>query len=45
MEKSLRKLPVVHFRQRIVGEFYAALVVREKVIVELKAAKAIAPDH
>ncbi len=35
----------VHFRQRIVGEFYADLVVEGKVIVELKAAKAIDPEH
>ena len=31
--------------QRIVGEFYADLFVEEKVMVELKAAKAIAPEH
>ncbi len=37
--------PHVHFRQRIVGEFYADLVVKGKVIVELKAAKAIAPKR
>jgi GxxExxY protein len=35
----------VHFRQRIIGEFYADLFVEGKVIVELKAAKAIAPEH
>ena len=35
----------VHFRQRIVGEFYTDLVVEGKVIVELKAAKAIVPEH
>ena len=35
----------VHFRQRIVGDFYADLVVEGKVIVELKAVKAIAPEH
>ncbi len=35
----------VHFRQRIVGEFYADLFVEGKVMVELKAAKAIAPTH
>jgi GxxExxY protein len=35
----------VHFRRRIVGDFYADLFVEEKVIVELKAAKAIAPEH
>ena len=33
------------FRQRIVGEFYADLFVDEKVIIELKVAKAIAPEH
>ncbi len=35
----------VHFRQRIVGEFYADLVVEGKIIVELKASKAIASEH
>ncbi len=35
----------VRFRQRIVGEFYADLIVDEKVIIELKVAKAIAPEH
>jgi GxxExxY protein len=35
----------VHFRQQIVGEFYADLFVEGKVIVELKAVKAIAPEH
>ena len=35
----------VHFRKRIIGDFYADLVVEGKVIVELKAAKAIAPEY
>ncbi len=35
----------VFFRNKIVGEFYADLFVDEKVIVELKAVKAIAPEH
>jgi GxxExxY protein len=35
----------VRFRQRIVGEFYADFFVDEKVIIELKVAKAIAPEH
>ena len=35
----------VHFRQQVVGEFYADLVVEGKVIIELKAVKAIAPEH
>ena len=48
-EKGLRvqcQQPLnVHFRQQVVGEFYADLVVEGKVIVELKAVKAIAPEH
>jgi GxxExxY protein len=35
----------VHFRNRIVGEFYADLFIDAKVIVELKAVKAIAAEH
>ena len=35
----------VAFRGRTVGTFYADLFVEEKVIVELKAAKVIAPEH
>ena len=35
----------VRFRSRVVGEFYADLLVEGKVIVELKAVKAIAPEH
>ena len=35
----------VRFRNRIVGEFYADMLVEGKVIVELKAVKAIAPEH
>jgi GxxExxY protein len=33
------------FRGECVGEFYADLFGEEKVIVELKAVKAIAPEH
>ncbi len=35
----------VHFRSTIVGEFYADLLVEEKVLIELKTAKAILPEH
>ncbi len=35
----------VRFRNRVVGEFFADLLVEGKVIVELKAVKAIAPEH
>jgi GxxExxY protein len=35
----------VLFRGECVGDFYVDLFVEEKVIVELKAVKAIAPEH
>ena len=35
----------VVFRQKCVGEFIADLLVEQRVIVELKAVKAIAPEH
>ena len=35
----------VSFRGQCVGEFFADLIVEGKVIVELKAVKAIAPEH
>jgi len=35
----------VLFRGECVGDFYADIFVEDKVIVELKAVKAIAPEH
>ncbi|MBZ5537970.1 MAG: GxxExxY protein [Acidobacteriia bacterium] len=35
----------VIFRGHCVGEYYADLLVEDKVIVELKAVKALAPEH
>ncbi len=35
----------VMFRKKCVGDFYVDIFVEEKVIVELKAVKAIAPEH
>jgi GxxExxY protein len=35
----------VKFRGETVGEFFADLLVENKVVVELKAVKAIAPEH
>lgn len=35
----------VKFRGVIVGEFYADLLVEDEVLVELKAIRAIAPEH
>ena len=47
--KGLRAEPEValrvHFRGQSVGEFAADLVVEEKVLVELKAVKTLAPEH
>jgi GxxExxY protein len=35
----------VNFRGECVGDFYADIFVEDKVIVELKAVKVIAPEH
>ncbi|HXF06397.1 MAG TPA: GxxExxY protein [Blastocatellia bacterium] len=35
----------VQFRNRVVGEFYADILVEGRVIVELKAAKALTGEH
>ncbi len=35
----------VHFQGAIVGEYYADLLVADKVIVELKTAERIQPEH
>ena len=40
-QRSIR----VMFRGEAVGDFYADILVEEKVIVELKAVKVIAPEH
>ena len=40
-QKSVRVL----FRGKPVGDFFADLVVEEKVIVELKSVKALIPEH
>jgi GxxExxY protein len=41
-----RQKPIeVLFRSQVVGDFYADLFVEGKVLIELKAVKAIAPEH
>ncbi|MFA5517464.1 MAG: GxxExxY protein [Desulfuromonadales bacterium] len=35
----------VHFRQQVVGDFFADMIVESQVLVELKAVKALAPEH
>ena len=43
---TLSQHPIkVMFRGECVGEFFADLFVEQKVIVELKAVKALAPEH
>ncbi len=48
-QKGLSAIPQcpisVMFRGECVGEFFSDILVDEKVIVELKTAKAIAPEH
>ncbi|MGD2079424.1 MAG: GxxExxY protein [Chloroflexota bacterium] len=36
---------VVHYAGEIVGEHFADLVVEDKVVIELKAAKSVKPEH
>ncbi len=43
---AISQYPIkVMFRGECVGDFYADVLVEEKVIVELKAVKVIAPEH
>ncbi len=44
--KAVRQAPIkVHFRNKLVGTFFADLLVEDSVILELKAAKSLAPEH
>ncbi len=44
--KARSQVPIpVKFRNSLVGEFFADLLVQDKVIVELKATRKIAPEH
>lgn len=35
----------VWFRDKVVGEFYADIVVNDQVLIELKAVRKLAPEH
>jgi len=35
----------VMFRKRMVGQFFADIIVEKKVLLELKAVRALAPEH
>ena len=44
--KVQTKVPLkVMFRGQIVGEFFPDIIVEDMVIIELKAVKALAPEH
>lgn len=45
LEVEAEKAIAVYYKGRIVGTFFADLVVNSKVIVELKAMEAIVPAH
>lgn len=45
LEVCQEKQIAVFYEQQIVGEYFADLVVSERVIVELKAARRILPEH
>ena len=35
----------VRFRNHLVGDFYADIVVENRIVLELKAVKNLAPEH
>lgn len=35
----------VHYKEKLIGEYFADIIVEEKVIIELKAAEAIVQEH
>lgn len=45
LETESQAAAKVFFRGQPVGDFYADILVEQKVIVELKAVRALAPEH
>jgi GxxExxY protein len=44
--KAQSQVPLkVFFRNQVVGEFYSDILVKDVVLIELKAVKALAPEH
>ena len=44
--KVVSQAPIaVKFRDQMVGEFFADILVEDKIVVELKAVKKLAPEH
>ncbi len=40
-----QKPVTVHFRGKVIGNYYADLLIERKVLVELKAVKSLNPEH
>ena len=40
-----QKIIKVHFKDSIVGEYFADIIVEDKIILELKSCEALAPEH
>ena len=44
--KAVAQVPLkVKFRDQVVGDFYADIIVEDKILLELKTVKKIAPEH
>lgn len=42
---EIQKLITVHYKMKVVGEYYADLIVNDAVIVEFKAAESLVEAH
>ena len=40
-----QKIIKVHFKDSIVGEYFADIIVEDKIILELKSCEALVPEH
>ncbi len=40
-----QKIVKVHFKDSIVGEYFADIIVEDKIILELKSCEALVPEH
>ena len=40
-----QKIIKVHFKDSIVGKYFADIIVEDKIILELKSCEALAPEH
>ncbi len=40
-----QKIVKVHFKDSIIGEYFADIIVEDKIILELKSCEALVPEH